>query len=91
MRTTPPATPNPFTWRRFANVRMGDYILGEDTVDLAELGFCGDTVTVSCSTCGEVLGSVPVELLSEEFEDITTTHITPVLDSHDAKYHPRRA
>jgi ParB family transcriptional regulator, chromosome partitioning protein len=32
MRTTPPATPNPFTWRRFANVQMGDYLLGEDTV-----------------------------------------------------------
>ena len=42
MRTTPPATPNPFTWRRFANVQMGDYLLGEDTVDLAELGFCGE-------------------------------------------------
>ena len=91
MRTTPPATPNPFTWRRFGNVRMGDYILGEDTVDLAELGFCGHTFTVSCSTCGEVLGNIPVELLSDEFEDITTTHITPVLDRHDAKHHPRRA
>jgi hypothetical protein len=91
MRTTPPVTPNPFTWRRFANVRMGDYILGEDTVNLAELGFCGDTVTVSCSTCGEVLGHVPVELLGVEFRDITTTHITPVLDWHDAKHHPRLA
>ena len=40
MSTTTPTTPNPFTWRRFANVRMGDYLLGEDTVDLAELGFC---------------------------------------------------
>ena len=90
-QTKPPFTPNPFTWRGFANVRMGDYLLGEDTVDLAELGFCGHTVTVSCSTCGEVLGNVPVELLSEEFEDITTTHITPVLDWHDAKHHPRPA
>jgi hypothetical protein len=24
---------------------MGDYLLGEDTVDLAELGFCGETVS----------------------------------------------
>ena len=53
MRTTTPATPNPFTWRRFANVRMGDYLLGEDTVDLASLGFCGDTITVSCPTPAE--------------------------------------
>jgi hypothetical protein len=90
-QTDRPETPNPFTWRRFANVRMGDYILGEDTVDLAELGFCGDTVTVCCSVCGEVLGNVPVELLGEEFEDLTTTHITPVLDWHDAKHHPRLA
>jgi hypothetical protein len=89
MHTTIPTTPNPFTWRRFANVRMGDYILGEDTVNLAELGFCGDTVTVSCPTCGEVLGNVPVELLSDGLEDITTTHITPVLDWHFAKQHPR--
>jgi len=91
MRTTTPATPNPFTWRRFANVRMGDYLLGEDTVDLAELGFCGDTVTVSCPTCGEVLGNVPVELLSDGLEDLTTTHITPALDWHGAKHHPRPA
>ncbi len=91
MRTTTPATPNPFTWRRFANVRMGDYLLGEDTVDLAELGFCGDTVTVSCPTCGEILGNVPVELLSDGLEDITTTHITPALDWHGAKNHPRPA
>jgi len=27
---------------------MGDHLLGEDTVDLADLGFGGDTVTVSC-------------------------------------------
>jgi len=91
MRTTPPAIPNPFPWRRFANVRMGDYILGEDTVDLAELGFSGHTFTVSCPTCGEVLGNIPVELLSDEFEDITKTHITPVLDWHDVKHHSRRA
>jgi len=91
MRTTPPATPNPMPWRAIGNVRLGDYILGEDTVDLVELGFCGHTFTVSCSTCGEVLGNIPVELLSDEFEDITTTHITPVLDWHDAKHHPRRA
>ena len=58
MRTTQPTTPNPFTWRRFANVRMGHYLLGEDTVDLASLGFCGDTVTVSCPVCGEVLGNM---------------------------------
>ena len=90
-QTDRPKAPNPFTWRRFANVRMGDYILGEDTVDLAELGFCGDTVTVTCSTCREVLGRVPVELLGDEFEDLTTTHITPVLDCHDAKHHPRPA
>ena len=44
MHTTTPATPNPFTWRRFANVYMGEYLLGEDIVDLASLGFCGDTV-----------------------------------------------
>ena len=90
-QTNRPETPNPFTWRRFANVRMGDYILGEDTVDLAELGFCGDTVTVSCPACGEVLGHIPVELLHEEFEDLTTTHITPVLAWHEAKHHPRLA
>ena len=91
MRPTTPATPNPFTWRRFADVRIGDYILGEDTVDLAELGFCGDTVTVSCPTCGEVLGAIPVELYGEEFRDLTTYHITPVLTWHDAKHHPRPA
>ena len=34
---------------------------------------------------------IPVELVGEEFRDLTTTHITPVLDWHDAKYHPRRA
>ena len=90
-QTNSPETPNPFTWRRFANVRMGEYILGEDTVDLAELGFCGESVTVACPTCGEVLGHIPVELLSDEFEDITTTHITPVLAWHDAKHHPRSA
>ena len=91
MRTTTPATPNPFTWRRFADVRMGDYLLGEDTVDLASLGFCGDTITLSCPTCGEVLGDIPVELLSDGLEDLTTTHITPVFDWHDAKHHPRPA
>ena len=91
MRTTSADTPNPFTWRNFANVRMGNHILGEDTVDLTELGFCGDTVTVACPTCGEVLGNVPVELLSDGLEDITTTHITPVLDWHNAKHHPRVA
>jgi len=31
-----------------------------------------------------------MELLSEEFRDITTTHITPVLDWHDAKHHAPR-
>ena len=91
MRSTPPATPNPFTWRRFANVHMGDYLLGEDTVDLASLGFCGHTVTVSCSTCGEVFGYIPVELLGEEFRDLTNAHITPVIAWHDAKHHPHRA
>jgi hypothetical protein len=90
-QTNPPETPNPFTWRRFANVRMGEYILGEDTVELASLGFCGESVTVACPTCGEVQGHIPVELLSDEFEDITTTHITPVLAWHDAKHHPRSA
>ena len=90
-QTTPPDTPNPFTWRGFANVRMGDYILGEDTVDLTELGFCGESVTVSCPTCHEVLGHIPVELYGEEFRDLTTHHITPVLDWHDAKHHPRPA
>lgn len=84
-------TPNPFTWRRFANVFMGDHLLGEDTVDLASLGFCGDTVIFSCRVCGQVLGHIPVELLSDGLEDITTTHITPVLDWHDAKHHPRPA
>lgn len=81
----------PFTWRRFADVRMGDYLLGEDTVDPVSLGFCGDTVTVYCYTCGEVLGHVPVELLGEEFRDLTTTHVTPVLAWHDAKRHPHPA
>ncbi len=88
-QTTPPDTPNPFTWRRFADVYMGDHLLGEDTADLASLGFCGDTVTVSCPACGEVLGNVPVELLSDGLEDLTATHITPVLDWHSAKQHPR--
>ena len=86
-QTKPPETPNPFTWRRFANVYMEDHLLGEDTVDLAELGFCGETVTVFCPTCGEVLGNIPVELLSDGLEDITTTHISPVLDWHDATRH----
>lgn len=90
-QTKPSETPNPFTWRRFADVYMGDHLLGEDTVDLAALGFCGSTVTVSCPTCGEVLGNIPVELVGVEFGDITTTHITPVLVWHDAKYHPRPA
>ena len=90
MQTTSSATPNPFTWRRFANVRMGDYLLGEDTIDLAELGFCGDTVTVSCSTCREVLGNVPVELFSDGLEDLTTTHVNIALDWHDAKHHAPR-
>ncbi|HEY4378980.1 MAG TPA: hypothetical protein VGN01_01465 [Acidobacteriaceae bacterium] len=90
-QTKPPETPNPFTWRRFAGVYMGDHLLGEDTVDLADLGFCGDTVTVSCPTCGEVLGHVPVELLSDGLEDLTTTHMRPALEYHDAKHHPRLA
>jgi hypothetical protein len=90
-QTKPPETPNPFTWRGFANVRMGDYLLGEDTVDLTELGFCGESVTVTCPTCGEVLGAIPVELLSEEFQDLITHHITPALDWHDAKHHLRLA
>ena len=87
----PPETPNPFPWRRFANVFMGDHLLGEDTADLSSLGFCGDTVTVSCPTCGQVLGHIPVELLSGGLEDITTTHITPVLAWHFARHHPRPA
>ena len=91
MHTTKPTTPNPFTWRRFANVRMGDYLLGEDTVDLADLGFSGETVTFSCPTCGEVLGNVPTELLSDGLEDLTTTHITYALDWHHAKHHTRPA
>ena len=90
-QTNPPETLNPLTWRRFGNVRMGDYLLGEDIVDLAELGFCGDTVTVSCPTCGEVLGKVPVELLRDGMEDPTTTHIHIALDWHVAKHHSRRA
>jgi len=91
INTEPPFTPNPFRWRRFADVYMGNYILGEDIVDLASLGFCGETVTVSCPTCGEVLGNIPVELLSDGLEDITITHITPVLDWHDATQHQRPA
>ena len=91
MHTTTPATPNPFAWRRFANVYMGEYLLGEDIVDLASLGFCGETVTVSCPTCGEVLGHVPVELLSDGLEDPTTTHIGYAVDWHIAKHHPNRA
>jgi hypothetical protein len=90
-QTNPPETPNPFPWRRFANVFLGNRLLGEDTVDLSALGFSGDTVTVSCPTCGQVLGHIPVELLSGGLEDITTTHITPVLAWHDAKHHPRPA
>ncbi|HEY4358149.1 MAG TPA: hypothetical protein VGN16_20550 [Acidobacteriaceae bacterium] len=84
-------TPNPFTWKRFGNVCLGDKLLGEDTVDLADLGFCGDMVTLSCPVCGEFLGNIPVELLGVEFRDLTTTHITPVLDWHDAKHHARPA
>jgi len=91
IQTNPPETPNPFTWRRFANVYMGNHLLGEDTIDLSELGFCGETVTVSCSTCGEILGHIPVELLSDGLEDITTTHISPVLDWHDAIQHRHTA
>jgi hypothetical protein len=90
-QTNPPETPNPFLWRRFASVFMGDHLLGEDTIDLASLGFCGDTVSFTCSTCGQVLGHIPVELLSGGLEDITTTQITPVLAWHDAKHHPRPA
>ncbi|WP_158790587.1 hypothetical protein [Granulicella sp. L60] len=90
MRDTAQTTPNPFTWRRFANVYMGEHLLGEDIVDLAELGFCGDTITISCPTCGEVLGNVPVELLSDGLEDPTTTHINIALDWHDAKHHAPR-
>jgi hypothetical protein len=70
---------------------MGDYLLGEDTVDLVSLGFCGDTVTVSCSSCGEVLGHIPVELLGEEFRDLTATHVIPVLPWHGTKHHSRLA
>jgi len=55
------------------------------------LGFCGDIVTVFCPTCQEVLGAIPVELYGEEFQDLTNYHITPVLDWHDAKHHPRLA
>ena len=66
---------------------MGDHLLGEDTVDLAGLGFCSGTVTISCLTCGEVLGNIPVELLSDGLKDITTTHISPVLDWQDATQH----
>jgi|HubBroStandDraft_6_1064221.scaffolds.fasta_scaffold1328651_2 hypothetical protein len=90
-QTNPPETPSPFPWRRFANVFIGDHLLGEDTVNLASLGFCGDTVTVSCPACGQVLGHIPVELLTDGLEDITTTHITPVLAWHDAKHPPRPA
>lgn len=88
VRTTlPSVTPNPFTWRRFANVQLGDCLLGEDTITHAALGFCGETTAVVCPTCGELLGNVPVELLGEEFGDMTTFHITPVLSSHQAKHH----
>jgi hypothetical protein len=89
-QTSPPDTPNPLTWRRFGNVRMGDHLLGEDTVDLASLGFCGYTVIVFCPLCDEVLGNVPVELLSDGMEDHTTTHISYALDWHDAKHHAPR-
>jgi hypothetical protein len=84
-------TPNPFRWRRFAAVSMGDNLLGEDIVDLASLGFCGDTVTVTCPTCGELLGNIPIELLSDGLEDPTTTHVNIALAYHDAKHHPRLA
>jgi hypothetical protein len=90
-QTKPSETPNPFTWRGFANVRMGDYLLGEDTVDLISLGFSGDAETVSCSLCGEVLGNIPVELVGEEFGDITHHHTEPVLAWHLAKHHPHFA
>ena len=89
INTEPPFTPNPFRWRRFADVYMGNYILGEDIVDLASLGFCGETVTVSCATCGEIFGHVPVELAGVELGDIAATHIAPLLAWHDEKYHPR--
>lgn len=84
-----PITPNPFSWRRFANVNLGDRLLGEDTQDLAAVGFCGDNVLVSCPTCDEVLGHIPIELLGDEFRDLTHHHITPALDFHQTKYHPR--
>ncbi len=92
-QTTPPDTPNPFTWRGFANVRMGDYILGEDTVEPCHsLGFCGDTVTVFCPTCNEVLGAIPAELYTAKSSATSpTTTSTPFLDWHDAKHHPRLA
>ncbi len=90
MRDTAQTTPNPFTWRRFADVYMGEHLLGEDIVDLGSLGFCGEMETVLCHTCGEVLGNVPVELLSDGLEDLTTTHINTLLDWHDAKHHAPR-
>lgn len=91
MRHTPPTTPNPFTWKRFDNVYMGEHLLGEDIVDLAGLGFCGETFTVFCSICGELLGNIPVELIGVELGDITATYIAPVLDWHEAKHHLRSA
>jgi hypothetical protein len=90
-QTNPPETPSPFPWRRFANVFLGDRLLGEDTIDLASLGLCDDSITVSCPTCAQVLGHIPVEPFSDGLEDITATHITPVLACHDAKHHPRPA
>ena len=91
INTEPPFTPNPVTWLPVLGVHLGNYILGEDIVDRADLGFCGETVTLACPTCGELFGHVPVELVGEVMEDPTIYHITPLVAWHFAKYHPRLA
>jgi len=72
----------PMPWRRFANVDLGEHILGEDTDCLRSLGFTGATVDIDCPACGALLGCVPVELLGDELADLSLSHIIPMLEWH---------
>jgi Fe-S oxidoreductase len=82
MKYSVPTQGNPMPWRRFGNVSLGEHLLGEDTADLEPLGFSGDAVEIDCPRCKFQLGRVPVELIGEELEDITFSHILPVLEWH---------
>lgn len=73
---------HPFGWIYSRLYCEGDPLLGEEAVDMASLGLSGETETFRCKRCSEILARVPVEFLSDDFEEITINRIAPILDLH---------